>query len=171
MITINNCKQKGEYDFSGTSKEGKPTNCGVNSLFFELDTGNFYYYTGVRWEKIPMKGGNDNLNLVKQRISGTIKEVKLEHLEGIQKIGEYAFFGCWCLLRVTIPRGVEEIGDYAFGECTALESIRMMSSTPPICGTKILEGSNGRIYVPQGSREAYRAASGWSEYSSIIIES
>ena len=42
MISINNCMQDGENEYKGLSKDTKPTNCAVNSLFLELDTGDFY---------------------------------------------------------------------------------------------------------------------------------
>lgn len=52
MVTINNCLQADEYDFKGLSTDDKPTNCGINSLFLELDTGDFYYFDGEEWNKI-----------------------------------------------------------------------------------------------------------------------
>ena len=36
------------------STDEKPTNCGINSLFYELDTGDFYYFNGV-WKKVSSK--------------------------------------------------------------------------------------------------------------------
>lgn len=52
MISINNCRQDGEYEYKGLSTDTKPTNCAVNSLFIELDTGNFYYFDGTKWAKV-----------------------------------------------------------------------------------------------------------------------
>lgn len=54
IITINGCRQAGTYDFKGLSTDEKPTNCGINSLFYELDTGIFYYFNGV-WKKVSSK--------------------------------------------------------------------------------------------------------------------
>ena len=34
--------QDGENEYKGLSTDTKPTNCAVNSLFLELDTGDFY---------------------------------------------------------------------------------------------------------------------------------
>lgn len=40
-------------DYVGTSSDDKPTSSvNVNSLFLELDTGEFYYFTGEGWEKV-----------------------------------------------------------------------------------------------------------------------
>ena len=51
-ISINTNRQADEYDYKGTSLDQKPTDCAVNSLFLELDTGDFYYFTGETWAKI-----------------------------------------------------------------------------------------------------------------------
>lgn len=37
------------------STDEKPTNCGINSLFYELDTGDFYYFNGTLWKKVSSK--------------------------------------------------------------------------------------------------------------------
>lgn len=39
-------------EFKGLSTDAKPTDCGANSLFLELDTGDFYYFTGAAWAKV-----------------------------------------------------------------------------------------------------------------------
>lgn len=56
MITNNENKQKFEYEFKGLSTDTKPTACAINSLFLELDTGDFYYFDGSGWEKV---GGDE----------------------------------------------------------------------------------------------------------------
>lgn len=45
------------YDFKGLSTDDKPTSWGgkeieQNSLFLELDTGDFYYFDGSDWNKV-----------------------------------------------------------------------------------------------------------------------
>lgn len=60
MITISNIKKiiadtqnKNDYEFKGLSTDVKPTDgVSINSLFLELDTGDFYYYTGATWSKV-----------------------------------------------------------------------------------------------------------------------
>lgn len=53
MITVNTSRQANEHEYKGLSTDTKPTeNVGVNSLFFELDTGDFYYFNGSTWEKV-----------------------------------------------------------------------------------------------------------------------
>ncbi len=67
IITINGCRQAGTYDFKGLSTDEKPTDCGINSLFYELDTGDFYYFDGV-WKKVSSKVQLENTGS-----SGTIE--------------------------------------------------------------------------------------------------
>ena len=50
--TWNGLKYVGEYEFKGLSTDTKPTDCMVNSLFLELDTGDVYYFNGESWSKI-----------------------------------------------------------------------------------------------------------------------
>lgn len=52
MITLNGSNA----DYKGESTDVKPDNAAVNALFLELDTGNFYYYTGEEWAKV---GGSE----------------------------------------------------------------------------------------------------------------
>ena len=52
-----NADANGYCEFSGLSTDPKPTNCGVNSLFLELNTGDFYYWDGESWEKVGEGGG------------------------------------------------------------------------------------------------------------------
>lgn len=40
-------------DYMGLSTDTKPTeDIPVNTLFLELDTGDFYYYDGSEWSKV-----------------------------------------------------------------------------------------------------------------------
>lgn len=52
MVTYNDNRQNGEYEYKGLSTDNKPSDCAVNSLFLELDTGDFYYFDGEEWAKI-----------------------------------------------------------------------------------------------------------------------
>lgn len=62
MVTIshmenNQVNETAQFDLSGLSTDTKPTEIngfpiGTNSLFLELDTGDFYYYTGSTWSKV-----------------------------------------------------------------------------------------------------------------------
>ena len=54
-ITYDDNRPTNYHEYKGTSSDTKPTNCAVNSTFWELDTDDKYYFTGTTWDKI---GGN-----------------------------------------------------------------------------------------------------------------
>lgn len=39
-------------EYMGLSTDQKPTVCGVNSLFYELNTKKVYYFDGTTWKEI-----------------------------------------------------------------------------------------------------------------------
>lgn len=52
MVTKVKPVQAYENEYKGLSTDTKPTDCTVNSLFLELDTGDFYYFNGSAWQKV-----------------------------------------------------------------------------------------------------------------------
>lgn len=53
MITSKLSRGTDYVELEGLSTDSKPTeNIGVNSKFYELDTGDTYYFTGEAWAKV-----------------------------------------------------------------------------------------------------------------------
>lgn len=52
--------------------------------------------------------------------------------QGIEVIGDYAFFGCFSLTSITLPDSVTTIGDQAFLGCSSLSSITLPDSVTAI---------------------------------------
>ena len=48
MITLNGSAA----NLLGYSTDEKPTDVEINTLFLELDTGDFYYFNGTAWAKV-----------------------------------------------------------------------------------------------------------------------
>ena len=48
MITLNGSRA----NLVGLSTDSKPTDVDFNTIFLELDTGDFYYFDGDNWNKI-----------------------------------------------------------------------------------------------------------------------
>lgn len=82
------------------------------------------------------------------------------------------FYGCVSLTKITIPASVTEIAINAFNGCTSLGEIHCKPTVPPTLGTNAFSGlpANYIIYVPAGTGDTYKAASGWSAYSDHILE-
>lgn len=113
--------------------------------------------------------------------------------EGVVEIAESAFI-CKSLTSVTIPNTVVVIGNFAFSECGfhsitipasikklgwycfpwELTSLTCLAVTPPMLEDDygLFNGFNENlreIKVPSSSVAAYKSASGWKEYASIIV--
>ena len=90
----------------------------------------------------------------------------------VTSIGEAAFYACTSLTSVTIPSSVTSIGWSAFYGCTSLTSVTVNATVPPsLAGFNVFNQNhtNLQIKVPAASVNAYKAASGWSEYASRIV--
>ena len=98
---------------------------------------------------------------------GTIKNVTYGN--DVTVIGENAFSGRTELSSVVIGSSVTRIRDSAFSRCSSLTNITVHSVTPPTLGYDVFYNTNNcPIYVPPESVDAYKAASGWSDYASRI---
>lgn len=88
----------------------------------------------------------------------------------ITSIGNAAFNNCSHLASITIPSLVTSIGQEAFRNCTGLTYIVSKCTTPPTLGNNCFQNVSTTIpvYVPKGSVAAYKAASGWSNFSKIV---
>ncbi len=89
--------------------------------------------------------------------------------DSVTSIGNGAFVYCTSLTSVSIGSGVTTIGYSAFQGCASLTSVTIYATTPPTLSNNALYYTNDcPIYVPSGSVNAYKSASGWSTYSSRI---
>ena len=63
---------------------------------------------------------------------------------------------------------------YMFDGCTSLTSVTFQCNNVRPYGSQMFNGTpiasgNGRIYVPDSLVQAYKTASGWSSYASVIF--
>lgn len=93
-------------------------------------------------------------------------------LPNITSIGNTAFYIVLMLNNITIPATVTSIGNQAFALCVSLSEIHIQATTPPTLGTNVFGSlpSNWICYVPVGTSETYKSASGWSTYADHILE-
>lgn len=90
--------------------------------------------------------------------------------DGVTSIGSNTFNFCVALTSIIIPESITSIGAQTFYGCSTLESIVVRAATPPTIGSYAFNNisSNAKIYVPAESVDAYKAATNWSTYASII---
>ena len=85
-------------------------------------------------------------------------------------IGNQVFYDCRSLRNITIPPNVTSIGTSVFGYTYALQEMILQPVTPPTWdGTMSQINARLKIYVPDASLAAYKAAAGWSTKASIIF--
>ena len=119
---------------------------------------------------IVQRGGGKDYSAFKTFVDRSITEVTAEMLYWATEIGNSAFYNCRALTSVTIPSSVTSIWDYAFRYCNSLTSVTVEATTPPTLGTDVFNNTTADlvIYVPAGSVDTYKSASGWSAYASRI---
>jgi len=88
----------------------------------------------------------------------------------VTEIKQGTFIDCYSLSNVRIQSGVTNISNMAFSNCSGLTNITIEATTPPTLGGAVFMHTNDtfKIYVPAASVNAYKSASGWSDYSSRI---
>ena len=93
--------------------------------------------------------------------------------DGVTSIGQYVFQNCYSITSLTIPDSVTSIEAYTFGNCYGMAEYHLKSTTPPtLSNTNAFTSipDDCIIYVPQGSLEAYQAATNWATYASHMQE-
>ena len=85
----------------------------------------------------------------------------------VTKIANDAFKDQINITSVTLPSSIRLIGGNAFSGCTALTRIECQGATPAVLSASAFDAYNAIVYVPKGSKEAYKSASGWSNFAYI----
>lgn len=89
--------------------------------------------------------------------------------DGIKTISDFAFQGCSGLTSIAIPSSVTSMGFSSFWGCNNLTSVTVFSEEPIACSiSPFTNSANATLYVPKGSREAYKAADGWKDFKEIV---
>ena len=89
--------------------------------------------------------------------------------EGIQGLGNMAFYACGNLDRVILPSGLRFIGENAFQDCLNLDTLELREATPPsLASNAFTHAENTVILVPCNNAEAYLDKENWSDL--IIVE-
>ena len=95
------------------------------------------------------------------------------NLPACTSIGSYAFYGCSNLTSINLQPDITRISDQAFDGCSKLSTLICNAVTPPSIATTSFSNTpiaskTGTIYVPDESVDAYKTATNWVNYASII---
>ena len=96
-----------------------------------------------------------------------LSSVKLS--EGLTEIQGYAFAECTSLTTLTLPASLKSMGEYVFTGNSKMVSLRTLRETPPTALSYSFQNMLPTciLYVPQGTKDAYAAATGWSKFTYI----
>ena len=96
-----------------------------------------------------------------------LKEITLP--EGVEKIETEAFWST-DLTSVTLPASLKTLEDGVFMECTQLTKVTVHNQSPlAISDGEIFSNRTlATLYVPAGSKKAYKSASVWKDFKGIV---
>ena len=97
-----------------------------------------------------------------------LEEVVFEEGSQLNRIEQEAFAHN-AFTSITLPASIKYIGDYAFyrAEDGTLDSLTVLAADPPAIEYQSMDGVD-KIYVLEGSVEAYKAAERWDRYARAI---
>lgn len=94
----------------------------------------------------------------------------VEFPEGMQSIGEQAFYNCRSIEGLVFPESIETIQNSAFEGCYGINSIVCKSDMPANVLNNAFNGvakDNFTLEVPESAISQYQAASGWKDFKRI----
>ena len=139
--------------------------CGDSLLYISVDHDNPYFDTRNDCNAL-IRTSTDELVL------GSVNTIIPD---GIISIGNYAFTNRR-MTSINIPNTIQTIGNESFNYCHLLDTIISEAMTPPLaypttfneCGFDYDDFESTNVYVPYGTSQLYRNATGWNYFSNFI---
>ena len=103
--------------------------------------------------------------------SGASLLTKVTIPAGIKTLPNGAFENCSSLTFVNLPSSVTYVGTFAFSGCRSLEAFKVAWEKPLSVVSDVFRNTivgDVRLYVPLGSKSAYRSASVWKTFNDWI---
>ncbi|MGN1097025.1 MAG: leucine-rich repeat protein, partial [Christensenellales bacterium] len=92
----------------------------------------------------------------------------------VKVINNQAFQSCTSLIKVELPDTIDAIGNYAFSACNTLAAVIIYDASPSGISIGASEPFGSattilKIYVPDGSEEAFKADASFVLYKELIF--
>lgn len=132
-----------------------------------VDVNQQSIFAGRRVRNIVISDGNTTI--ANYAFSNTPSLSNIQFPNTLTKINNNAFQSSG-IVSITLPDTITTYGGGLFYNCRRLQEVIIEAATPPTFGANMFLNCTALtgIYVPDASVEAYKAASGWSAYASII---
>lgn len=164
------------------------TNINIPNSVTDIEPYAFYGCTGLTNIIIPdsvtyfgISAFEDCTGLININIPNNINQINNDVFKGctglsniifpnsVIVIRSAAFYNCTGLTSVTIPNNMRIIEGVSFYNCINLYTIYSFALTPPTLYGSVFENvpRSATVYVPQGSRDAYRNAGEWREFNIV----
>lgn len=114
---------------------------------------------------------NDVKYIKKYAFFGNKSITSLTIPSSVLTIGDAAFANCNSLLTIIMGKGIVSIDTNAFFYCQEIMDVYCYNENVPLAASNTFNGSEiqyATLHVPTTSIDAYRAASPWSNFKSII---
>lgn len=165
--------------YSSEDNEPMFADCPLNAVYiggnisYSTDASDGYspFYRNTSLESVTITDKETEISENEFYGCTNLKNVTLG--DGIETIGSYAFSGCAALEDFTFGSSLDSIGEEAFSDCTAMTRLVSRTAIPPVCGPQALDDINKwtcKLYVPDASIDAYKAADQWKEFFFITTD-
>ena len=146
------------------------TSIGENAFYYCYGISSVHISDIAAWCKISFGDSNSNPLNFAHHLYLNGEEVKdLVIPNGVKNIGDRVFYNCTGLTSVKIPNSVTSIGENAFDYCKYLNSVIVEQSVPlPLSRNTFYNPARVTLYVPTGSKAAYKAADNWKSFGNIV---
>ena len=146
--------------------------------------GNTYTFLEMKMEKLYSNSqlttpSNQPVSLTQLELGSNVRTIggfsgtsltTVNIAEGVTTFNDNCFKNCSSLVSITLPSTTKTMTHGVFHTCANLTSVTILATTPPTGVSQYTFNStpNAIVYVPSASVNAYKAASGWSQYASRI---
>ena len=155
LMTVTSAAKADDYDFKSKGVYYKKNGTsGIISLAKVVpEKANYPYYTADASK--PTGDISIPRTVTERKALGFVDILYI-----VTEIGDYAFYGCKGLKRVTIPSSVHRIGNEAFRECSWMTSVEVSGNGLRVIGDAAFAGCDHleRVNIPHGVTDIGRAA-------------